>query len=123
MYRLRPEAAPDEQPDSAPHAAQERREDEVGGIDEVHLPAAPTGLSQPRLQLLLQEDRLLPSVFLDRLLGWDRDGPGLAPAEAELILEEVTHLGQAPPDAGLLLDDRAGLLHRAGWMLLKVLLQ
>ena len=71
----------------------------------------------------LQEGRLLLGVLLDGLLGGYGDGPGLAPAQPQLVPEEVPHLGQAPADAGLLLDDRSGLLGGAGWVLPEVLFQ
>ena len=114
---------PHEQPRRAPQATQEGREDEVGGVHEVDLPAAPAGLLQPRSQLRLKERGLLPGVLLDRLLGRDGDRAGLAPAQPQPILEEVADLAEAPADAGLPLDDGLGLLGRAGWVLQEGLLQ
>src|SRR3954469_4114302 len=62
-------------------------------------------------------------MLRDGLLGGNGDGPGPTPAEPEPVLEEVADLGQAPADAGLLLDDGAGLLDGADRMGLEVLLQ
>jgi hypothetical protein len=114
---------PHEQPRRAPQATQERRQHEVSGVHEEHLPAAPAGLLQSRLQLLLQESGLVPSVFLDRLLGRHRNRAGLTPAESQPVLEEVADLAEAPADAGLLRDDGLGLLGRAGRVFQEVFLQ
>ena len=62
-------------------------------------------------------------MLLDRLLGRDGDGPGLAPAQPQPALEEVADLAEAPADAGLPLDDGLGLLGGAGRVLREVLLQ
>ncbi len=56
-------------------------------------------------------------------LGGYWDGPGPTPAESQPVLEEVADLGQAPADAGPLLDDGAGLLGGADRVGLEGLLQ
>src|SRR5207302_1509568 len=92
-------------------------------VDEVHLPAALTGLLQARLQLLMQEGGLRAGVLLDRLLGRDRDGPGLAPAQPQAVLEEMADLAEAAADARPLLDDSLGPLGGADRVLAEVFLQ
>src|SRR5512142_65497 len=95
----------------------------MGGVHEVDLPSASAGLLHPWLKVLSQEDGLLSSVLLDRLLGWDGDGSGFAPPQSQSVLEEVADLSEAPADAGLLLDDGLGLLGGADRVLQEVLLQ
>src|SRR5512135_3119725 len=95
----------------------------MGGVHEVDLPSASAGLLHPWLKVLSQEDGLLSCVLLDRLLGRDGDGPGLAPPQSQSVFEEVADLGEAPADAGLLLDDGLGLLGGADRVLQEVLLQ
>ena len=114
---------PHEQPRRARQATQERRQDEVSGVHEEHLPPASAGLLQSRPQLLLHEGGLFPGVLLDRLLGRHGDGAGLAPAQSQSALEEVADLAEAPADAGLLLDEGLRLLGRADRVLQEVLLQ
>src|SRR5512144_3321906 len=95
----------------------------MGGVHEVDQPSASAGLLHPWLKVLSQGDGLLSGVLLDRLLGWDGDGPGLAPPQSQSVFEEVADLGEAPADAGLLLDDGLGLLGGADRVLPEVLLQ
>src|SRR4051794_33075216 len=72
-----------EQPHQAPQASQERSEHEVGGIDEQDRPLAPLGLAQPRSQFVLEERGLLLGV------GLGRDGPYLAPAQANFFFKKA----------------------------------
>src|SRR5512144_2001930 len=59
----------------------------MGGVHEIDLPSASAGLLHPWLKVLSQEDGLLSGVLLDRLLGWDGDGPGLAPPQSQSVLD------------------------------------
>jgi hypothetical protein len=102
-----------EQARQAPQATQKRCPHEVRRIDEEHGTTAGAGLSQTRLQFLVEEAALLPGVFLDGLLGRHRDRRHLAVAQAEVGLEEGPDLREAPTHARLLEDDLGGLFGTA----------
>ena len=75
--------AGDEQADQTPEEAEERPVEEMRRIHEEHRPLAPLRLAQPRPEFGLQEVGLLLRVRLGR------DGPDLAPAQAESFFKKA----------------------------------
>ena len=85
---------------------------EVRRVHEEDLPHAPPRFLQPGFQLLVEEFGLGLDVFLERGFGGDREGGHLAWLQAQ-AMQEVADLRRAPADAGVFLDEMAGVLDTA----------
>ena len=91
-----------------PHAAEKGAENEMGRIDEKHVPPSRLSRFQTRRPFVPQELRLLRYVFREAFLAPARREPTAQPQ----LLHEHPHLSRTATHACQLFDAVAGLGHR-----------